>query len=148
MKKSHFLPIFLSIIFTFLLIWMMIVVNGGNLVAVLDLPTIAGIFICVPLLWASGYGKDFLNALKITFCDSNFDEKELVRSEKSCLFLLKVLWIESLLFTLVSFLGVFNNLDDKSSFGANVALTLLPIFYVLILSFFILVIKSRVERKK
>ena len=65
MKKSHFLPIFLSIIFTFLLIWMMIVVNGGNLVAVLDLPTIAGIFICVPLLWASGYGKDFLNALKM-----------------------------------------------------------------------------------
>ena len=68
--------------------------------------------------------------------------------KKSCLFLLKVLWIESLLFTLVSFLGVLNNLDDRFLFGASAALTLLPIFYALILSFFILVIKSRVERKK
>ena len=148
MKKSRILSILLFTVLTLLLVWMMIAVNGGCVAAVLDLPTIAGIFICVPLLWASGYGKNFLNALKITFCDGDFDEKERQCAEKSCSFLLKLLWIESLLFTLVSFLGVFNSLDEKSSFGSGVALSLLPIFYALILSFFILLIKSRVERKK
>ena len=146
MKKSRILGILFTVAITFMLVWMMIAVNGGSIVAVLDLPTIAGIFICVPLLWASGYGKDFLNAIKITFCDTEFEERELLHSEKSCSFLLKVLWIEAFLFTLVDFLGVFNNLDDESSFGSGVALSLLPFFYALILSLFILLIKCRVER--
>ena len=147
MKKSRILGILSTVTFTLFIVWMMIFVNAGTLPAVIDFYAIVGLFICIPMLWTSGYLKDFVNALKITFCDCDLDEKELKRADKSCSFLLRILWIEAFLFTLVNFLGFLNEFEDKNSFGTSIALSLLPIFYALILSFFIFLIKAFVERE-
>ena len=147
MKKIRLFSTLLFVVLFLLLVWMMIGVSGGSFAAVLDIPTIAGLLIPVLVLLFSGYVKDFGNAVKITLGADSFDEKSLKRAEKSCSVLSMALWLESALFTLVGFLGVFNNLDNKDSLGPGIAVAVLPIFYALVLSILIFGIKACVERK-
>lgn len=148
MKNLRSLGIILAVLVSFVVLWMMVYVSGGTLAGVFDLPTLGGLLLCFPALFVSGYSKDFRNAVMITFCDIDFSDKELERAEKSCTLLLKALWLESLLFTIIGLIGLCNNIDDHEFIGANIAVSLLPLLYGAFVSLGIIAVRGSVESKR
>jgi flagellar motor component MotA len=105
------------------------VVSGGNLMNFVDIPTffIVGLF---PFLFTSVlFGFREMKAAYTTALQKELDVDRISKSQGFFDVFGTAIWIMGMIGTLIGFVAMLSNLDDTSSIGPNIALSILSIFY-------------------
>lgn len=125
-----------------------VVTCGGTLGGILDVPSalIVG-FVSVGVLFLSGRGGDFLNALKIAATGNPAGQTEIKKSLAAVSTFSKLLLLSGGIGFIIGAIGMLNNVDDISAIGPNLAVALIAPFYALILIALTGALKLSIESK-
>lgn len=121
---------------------------GGNFGGIVDIPSLAAfLLIVLPLFFLSGHTKNFLTVLRIIFTSEKADSSEFQKASASCSFFCRILFLAALLTSLIDFVGLFMDFDNKDILGASLALALIPFAYAIIPSLFLLTLKAMIDNE-
>lgn len=114
----------------------------------LDLPTVMIIFIfTVPVLMRGGLWKDFKRAFRLLQKDFVCRLSELRRTRDVLEMMQKQIWYAGILTMMVSIIYVMINISDPSLLGPNIAVSVLTMFYTVILEMLLLPLQLEVKRR-
>lgn len=113
-----------------------------------DLPTVLIMIIfVVPVLMRGGLWKDFKRAFKLLQKDFTCRLGELRRTKDVLEMMQKQIWYAGILTMMVSIIYVMVNISDPSLLGPNIAVSVLTLFYTVILEMFLLPLQLEVKRR-
>lgn len=113
-----------------------------------DLPTVMIIFIfTVPVLMRGGLWKDFKRAFRLLQKDFVCRLSELRRTRDVLEMMQKQIWYAGILTMMVSIIYVMINISDPSLLGPNIAVSVLTMFYTVILEMLLLPLQLEVKRR-
>lgn len=113
-----------------------------------DLPTILILLIFVlPILLRGGLWKDFKRAFKLLQKNFTCRLGELHRTKDVLEMMQKQIWYAGILTMMVSIIYVMVNISDPSLLGPNIAVSVLTLFYTVILEMLLLPLQLEVKRR-
>lgn len=114
--------------------------------AIIDFPSFLIIVIfTVPLIAISGNLKDLLEAVKTVFSNSkiNIAQKNIYLNAVKTTEILN--WLGAISATVIGWIGMMYNLEDESSLYPNLAVSLITLFYAVLINFILMVVETRVN---
>ena len=114
--------------------------------AIIDLPSFLIIVIfTVPLIAISGNLKNLWGAIKTVFSNTkiNIAQKNLYLNVVKTTEILN--WLGAISATVIGWIGMMNNLEDESSLYPNFAVSLITLFYAVLMNFVLMVVEIRVN---
>jgi len=124
---------------------------AGWITMIWDVPSLLMLaFITLPVLLASGLGKDFLNAFRLFFGKKEYSRlAERKKAIEALDVAIKSLRAGGIITVLLQFIGICNVLKefDILKWQANMAVLLLPLVYAYMLNLLLLPIKSRLSKE-
>lgn len=117
------------------------------LVPVIDLPSLlSNIINVIPLIIISGNFRELCSG-----CKTLFSNKKITVTKKN-LYLnavrttMALNWFAGIATTIIGWIGMFNNLEDKSALYPNLAVSLIPIFYAILFNLLLTVVEARINK--
>ncbi|MBM7685988.1 MotA/TolQ/ExbB proton channel family protein [Defluviitalea raffinosedens] len=120
---------------------------SGSLALFIDFPSILIILaFSIPMLMASGLFADFIRAFKIMGKKINvWSRIELNRTEISLRLAIKLVLLSGSLGTIIGMIALLSNISDKAQIGRNLAVSILSIFYSILIIFLLLPLQAKVK---
>lgn len=133
-RKKRIASVIIATIFFLFGIAIALVFSGGKIDDLLCAPIFVGIILFVfTLLFASGRADDFIIALKVSLGKSDADEKSLKKALIAVHLAERLVVLGALANFMIGILSLLNHLEDLSAIRPNLAITLLPIVYAVII---------------
>ncbi len=114
--------------------------------AIVDLPSLLIIVIfTIPLIGISGNLKNLWGAVKTVFSNGkiNIAQKNLYLNVVKTTEILN--WLGAISATVIGWIGMMYNLEDESSLYPNLAVSLITLFYAVLMNFVLMVVETRVN---
>ena len=126
--------------------------TGGNRTFALswfiDFPTLLVMVIfVVPVLMRGGMWKDFKRAFQLLKKRYDCRLSELRRTKDVLEMIQKQIWYAGILTMMVSIMYIMVNISDPSLLGPNVAISILTLFYTVVLEMLLLPLQLEVKRR-
>jgi len=115
--------------------------------AICDIPSLLCIVIYVlPLIAISGCLGDLLGAVKTVFSNKglNIAKKNLYLNAVKTTMALN--WYGAITSTVIGWIGMMNNLEDASSLFPNISVSLVALFYAILLNLLLLIVETRINK--
>ena len=114
----------------------------------IDFPTLLVMVIfVVPVLMRGGMWKDFKRAFQLLKKRYDCRLSELRRTKDVLEMIQKQIWYAGILTMMVSILYIMVNISDPSLLGPNVAISILTLFYTVVLEMLLLPLQLEVKRR-
>ena len=117
------------------------------LVTVIDLPSLlSNLIYVIPLIAISGNFRELCAGWKTLFSNKkiNVTKKNLYLNAVKTTMVLN--WLAGITMTIIGWIGMFNNLEDKSALYPNLAVSLIPIFYAILFNLLLTVVEARINK--
>ena len=117
------------------------------LVTVIDLPSLlSNLIYVIPLIAISGNFRELCAGCKTIFSNKkiNVTKKNLYLNAVKTTMVLN--WLAGITMTIIGWIGMFNNLEDKSALYPNLAVSLIPIFYSIVFNLVLTVVEARINK--
>lgn len=114
--------------------------------AIIDLPSLLIVVIfTIPLIGISGNLKNLWGAIKTVFSNGkiNIAQKNLYLNVVKTTEILN--WLGAISATVIGWIGMMYNLEDESSLYPNLAVSLITLFYAVLMNFVLMVVETRVN---
>ena len=116
-------------------------------VAMIDVPSLlTNVIYVLPLIAISGNLRELLCGCKTIFSNKKISvtKKNLYLNAVRTTVALN--WFAGITTTLIGWIGMFNNLEDKSALYPNLAVSLIPIFYAILFNLLLTVVEARINK--
>ncbi len=114
----------------------------------IDFPTLLVMVIfVVPVLMRGGMWKDFKRAFQLLKKSYDCRLSELRRTKDVLEMIQKQIWYAGILTMMVSIMYIMVNISDPSLLGPNVAISILTLFYTVVLEMLLLPLQLEVKRR-
>ena len=142
------LTLILSVILTFGLDWLCMILSGGTIRGLINGYELPGIIVILAgLIFLSGCGKDFCRIFRGTSSLQKLDLAELRKTEKSLDFANKIVFYICLFFILIGGIFFYLNIDFRTSLGPNLATILASLLYMTFLVSIFITLKAKLRSK-
>lgn len=114
----------------------------------IDFPTLLVMVIfVVPVLMRGGMWKDFKRAFQLLKKSYDCRLSELRRTKDVLEMIQKQIWYAGILTMMVSIMYIMVNISDPSLLGPNIAISILTLFYTVVLEMLLLPLQLEVKRR-
>ncbi len=114
----------------------------------IDFPTLLVMVIfVVPVLMRGGMWKDFKRAFQLLKKNYDCRLSELRRTKDVLEMIQKQIWYAGILTMMVSIMYIMVNISDPSLLGPNIAISILTLFYTVVLEMLLLPLQLEVKRR-
>lgn len=136
-----------------LFIYGITIISGGmaQIIWFLDVPSLVAVIgIQSIVLGASGQFINYFRSFRLVFAPKSYNPEELQllaeKSEYAVGFCIKVILLAGVISSLIGFVMVAGTIGDLSLVGPSLAVTVLTMFYSVLISIFMYVIKGRLHK--
>ena len=142
------LTLIFSVLVTFGLDWLCMILSGGTIRGLINGYELPGIIVILAgLIFLSGCGKDFCRIFRGASSLQKLDLAELRRTEKSLDFANKAVFYICLFFILIGGIFFYLNIDFRTSLGPNLATILGSLLYMSFLISIFITLKAKLRTK-
>jgi hypothetical protein len=117
------------------------------LASMIDFPSLlTSVIYVLPLIAISGNFRELCAGCKTLFSNKkiNVTKKNLYLNAVKTTMVLN--WLAGITMTIIGWIGMFNNLEDKSALYPNLAVSLIPIFYSIVFNLVLTVVEARINK--
>ena len=156
-KLSSIIKVIIGVAFVIVIIFFQILLmkgfNWNNwssypvLFSVIDLPSLlSNLIYVIPLIAISGNFRELCAGCKTLFSNKkiNVTKKNLYLNAVKTTMVLN--WLAGITMTIIGWIGMFNNLEDKSALYPTLAVSLIPIFYSIVFNLVLTVVEARINK--
>lgn len=111
----------------------------------LDLPSLIIVLLVFPLLAMAGSFKSFFKSIKFCIYNKKMSITEKLLYKGNMDFLRKIFMNMGICSTLIGWVGMMNNLEDESTLAPNLAVSLISIFYAVLLNLLLYPFERKID---
>ncbi|MDO5575412.1 MAG: MotA/TolQ/ExbB proton channel family protein [bacterium] len=123
------------------------IVSGVPFVALLDPQSLAVILIItIPVMLISGYGRDFVNAFRLTGGKSEADDlSKLKRASEAVALTMKTVLYSGIFGSLLGCIVLLKRMDDPATIGPHIMVAFVTLLYAIIINIMLLPVKAKLN---